>query len=73
MGLFTFFQCGEGGLELTFQYTITESRKLTIYFAFCYPYSYSECQRKLARLDERFSRTAKDPEPTENRIYYHRC
>lgn len=56
----------ESGLRLTFQYSITDCRKLTTFFAFCYPFSYTECQHWLVRLDERFTSTLPDG------VYYYR-
>ena len=60
-------QTVEGGMRLSFQHTIAENRRVTTYFAFCYPYSYSECQKKMARLDERFRQQTDNVD-----IYYHR-
>lgn len=60
----------EEGLRISFQLVISDSRKLTTYFAFCYPYSYGECQRRLARLDEQF-RQPSLPQ-AQDEIYYHR-
>ena len=60
----------EEGLRVSFQLAISDSRKQTTYFAFCYPYSYSECQRRLTRLDEQF-RQPSTPEAADS-IYYHR-
>lgn len=60
----------EEGLRISFQLAISDSRKQTTYFAFCYPHSYSECQRRLTRLDEQFKQPP-TPEAPDN-IYYHR-
>jgi len=39
-------------MSLTFFYRFLDSRPTsTVYFAFSYPWSYSECQEKLAELD----------------------
>ena len=70
-----FRQSVEGvGMKISFQITIHDSRKLTTYFAFCYPYSYSECQRRLAKLDGQYGGRkfpiSDDLDP--NKIYYHR-
>ena len=54
-------------MRLSFQHTIAENRRATTYFAFCYPYSYSECQKKMAKLDERFRQQTGNVD-----IYYHR-
>lgn len=64
----------DGGLKLSFQYTVSENRRLTTYFAFCYPHSYSDCLKKLAKLDERFAATGENDKLGEEdtHIYYHR-
>lgn len=54
-------------MRLSFQHTIAENRRVTTYFAFCNPYSYSECQKKMAKLDERFRQQTGNVD-----IYYHR-
>ena len=63
-------------MHLTFDYTITDSHKRTTYFAFCFPFSYAECQQMLARLDQQFAPgEEKDPishPPHPESIYYHR-
>eukprot|EP00794_Sanderia_malayensis_P004908 gene4908-5555_t len=67
----------DGQFILTFSYTFPEIRNPTVYFAFCYPHSYKECQKKLSQLDKEYS-LQEDGEPSlENHsspssIYYHR-
>lgn len=39
---------------LSFVHRFLEYRGATTYFAFCYPFSYTECQDMLAQLDGRF-------------------
>lgn len=39
---------------LSFVHRFLEHRGATTYFAFCYPFSYTECQDMLAQLDGRF-------------------
>lgn len=39
---------------LSFVHRFLEHRGTTTYFAFCYPFSYTECQEMLAQLDSRF-------------------
>ena len=39
---------------LSFVHRFLEHRGATTYFAFCYPFSYTECQEMLAQLDGRF-------------------
>lgn len=59
-------------MRITFQVTISDSRRLTTYFAFCYPYSYNECQRRLAKLDDHYSISAQTSNPEAHEIYYYR-
>lgn len=54
-----------GQFRLSFQYRITENYRQNVFFAFCYPYSYTECQDKLRRYDEQYS-------SCNDNIYYHR-
>ena len=61
----------EGVYVLSFQATIPDSRKQTLHFAFCYPHSYTDCQKLLSKLDEQYS-TVRGDCPKEDRIYYHR-
>nr|XP_042701361.1 cytosolic carboxypeptidase-like protein 5 isoform X8 [Chrysemys picta bellii] len=50
----------DGGLMMETQFVLSfvhrflEYRGTTTYFAFCYPFSYTECQEMLAQLDSRF-------------------
>jgi len=54
-----------GQFRLSFQYRITENHRQNVFFAFCYPYSYTECQDKLHRYDDLYS-------SCNDNIYYHR-
>ena len=71
-----FFQNIESGMKLSFQYNIPEGRKLTVYFAFCYPYSYAECHRHISKLEQHLH--VHDPERAamgqrdKEEVYYHR-
>ena len=40
-------QTVDGQFLLSFTYRFSESRGGTTYFAFCYPWSYTECQEAL--------------------------
>lgn len=40
---------------LSFKFTMPSEENSTVYFAFCYPYSYSDLQRELDTLEARFS------------------
>lgn len=39
---------------LSFVHRFVEGRGATTFFAFCYPFSYSDCQDLLSQLDQRF-------------------
>lgn len=47
-------QMVETQFVLSFVHRSLEHRGATTYFAFCYPFSYTECQEMLAQLDSRF-------------------
>lgn len=47
-------QMMETQFVLSFVHRFLEYRGATTYFAFCYPFSYTECQEMLAQLDSRF-------------------
>lgn len=62
----------DGQFIMTFTYRF-EYRYSTIYFAFCYPFSYTECQNKLEELDQQFKHCQEDRSPrSPDSIYYHR-
>lgn len=47
-------QVVETQFVLSFVHRFLEHRGATTYFAFCYPFSYTDCQDMLAQLDGRF-------------------
>ena len=53
-------QTVDGQFILSFTYRF-EFRFSTVYFAFCYPYSYTEYQDKLGELDNKFAGRKYDP------------
>uniref|UniRef100_A0A8C5HY36 Cytosolic carboxypeptidase-like protein 5 n=1 Tax=Gouania willdenowi TaxID=441366 RepID=A0A8C5HY36_GOUWI len=58
---------------LTFTHRISEVRKATTYFSFCYPFSYTECQEMLQQLDRSFPNAAQlSPSSTPDTVYYYR-
>lgn len=67
-------------MELSFSYTPPEGRKTVTYFAFCYPFSYTDLQKHLIKIEQRISRilntspssSSPPPPPSEDSIYYHR-
>ncbi|XP_015471318.1 cytosolic carboxypeptidase-like protein 5 isoform X2 [Parus major] len=67
------FQVVETQFVLSFVHRFLEHRGATTYFAFCYPFSYTECQDMLAQLDGRFQdcRHMSPSSPLDS-VYYHR-
>ncbi|NWX39740.1 CBPC5 protein, partial [Steatornis caripensis] len=58
---------------LSFVHRFLERRGATTYFAFCYPYSYKECQEMLTQLDSRFQDCSHmSPSSPPESVYYHR-
>ncbi|NXK89197.1 CBPC5 protein, partial [Formicarius rufipectus] len=66
-------QVVETQFVLSFVHRFLEHRGATTYFAFCYPFSYTECQDMLAQLDGRFQ-DCKHMSPSSplDSVYYHR-
>ncbi|NXH19630.1 CBPC5 protein, partial [Bucco capensis] len=66
-------QMVETQFVLSFVHRFLEHRGATTYFAFCYPFSYSECQEMLAQLDSRFQECRHmSPSSPLDSVYYHR-
>lgn len=67
------FQVVETQFVLSFVHRFLEHRGATTYFAFCYPFSYTDCQDMLAQLDGRFQ-DCKHMSPSSplDSVYYHR-
>uniref|UniRef100_UPI00398E6391 cytosolic carboxypeptidase-like protein 5 isoform X2 n=1 Tax=Pristiophorus japonicus TaxID=55135 RepID=UPI00398E6391 len=67
------YEMVENQFILSFMHRFLEYRGATTYFAFCFPFTYSECQEMLTQLDEKFEYckhlTLRSPADT---IYYHR-
>ena len=57
-------------LYFTYTFSATHKPTSTTYFAFCYPFSYSDSQEKLLKLDRLYGVT--DTESGVASIYYHR-
>ncbi|KAM9155397.1 cytosolic carboxypeptidase-like protein 5 isoform 3-T3 [Pangshura tecta] len=67
------FEMMETQFVLSFVHRFLEYRGTTTYFAFCYPFSYTECQEMLAQLDSRFEECQyMSPSSTLDSIYYQR-
>ncbi|XP_067840475.1 cytosolic carboxypeptidase-like protein 5 isoform X2 [Heptranchias perlo] len=69
----TMYEMVENQFILSYTHRFLEYRGATTYFAFCFPFTYSECQEMLMQLDEKFQYckhlTSRSPADT---IYYHR-
>ncbi|NXS94699.1 CBPC5 protein, partial [Jacana jacana] len=66
-------QMVETQFVLSFVHRFLEHRGATTYFAFCYPFSYTECQEMLAQLDSRFQECRHmSPSSPLDSVYYHR-
>lgn len=71
---------GDEGMTLSFEYSPPEGgrpQRHVVYFAFCFPYSYTECQKNLNRIDKKMNAVSThQPSPSSPRdddsIYYHR-
>lgn len=60
-------QMTETQFVLSFVHRFVEGRGATTFFAFCYPFSYSDCQDLLNQLDQRFL----ENHPTHSRCQPH--
>lgn len=67
------YETVDGQFILTFTYRFLDLKGATAYFAFCFPWSYTETQEQLDQLDTRFA-DAKNLTSKSNpdSIYYHR-
>ncbi|KAJ1158462.1 hypothetical protein NDU88_011150 [Pleurodeles waltl] len=67
------FEMFENQFVLSFVHRFLEYRGATTYFAFCFPFSYADCQEMLNGLDERFSdcKHISSKSPLDS-VYYHR-
>ncbi|XP_051471328.1 cytosolic carboxypeptidase-like protein 5 [Apus apus] len=67
------FEMVETQFVLSFVHRFLEHRGTTTYFAFCYPFSYTDCQEMLAQLDSRFQECQHmSPSSPLDSVYYHR-
>ena len=64
------FENGEQ-FSISFTYRFLEFRGATTYFAFCFPFTYTECQNMLDGIEARFFNVDFDRMPHES-IYMHR-
>ncbi|KAL2773691.1 cytosolic carboxypeptidase-like protein 5 isoform 1 [Daubentonia madagascariensis] len=66
------FEMTETQFVLSFVHRFVEGRGATTFFAFCYPFSYSDCQDLLNQLDQRFPENHPTHTSPLDTIYYHR-
>nr|XP_018876836.2 cytosolic carboxypeptidase-like protein 5 isoform X1 [Gorilla gorilla gorilla] len=66
------FEMTETQFVLSFVHRFVEGRGATTFFAFCYPFSYSDCQELLNQLDQRFPENHPTHSSPLDTIYYHR-
>ncbi|KAM8810022.1 cytosolic carboxypeptidase-like protein 5 [Eudromia elegans] len=67
------FEVVQAQFVLSFVHRFVECRGATTYFAFCYPFSYTECQEMLAQLDGRFDECRHmSPASPLDAVYYQR-
>ncbi|XP_065062283.1 cytosolic carboxypeptidase-like protein 5 isoform X2 [Rhopilema esculentum] len=65
------YQMVDGNFVMTFTYRFPETRAASVFFAFCYPFSYKECQTALSELQDQHM-TRSYVEPLERMIYFHK-
>ncbi|XP_073071545.1 cytosolic carboxypeptidase-like protein 5 isoform X5 [Manis javanica] len=66
------FEMTETQFVLSFVHRFVEGRGATTFFAFCYPFSYNDCQDLLNQLDQRFLENHPSHSSPLDTIYYHR-
>ncbi|BFZ00186.1 hypothetical protein BsWGS_03224 [Bradybaena similaris] len=67
------FENVDGQFILSFVYRFPEVKAATAYFAFSFPWSYTECQEHMQELDKRFEACRNFSSQTDAyNIYYHR-
>ncbi|XP_036405620.1 cytosolic carboxypeptidase-like protein 5 [Megalops cyprinoides] len=67
------FEMAENQFILSFNHRFLEVRGTTTYFAFCYPFSYTECQDMLQQLDQKYIHSMHlSPNSPLDSVYYHR-
>ncbi|KAM8831344.1 cytosolic carboxypeptidase-like protein 5 [Spinachia spinachia] len=66
-------EIADGQFILSFSHRLSEVRGATTYFSFCFPFSYSECQEMMQRLDKSYPNAAQlSPSSAPESVYYHR-
>lgn len=63
----------ETNFIMSFIHRMPEKRDSVTYFAFCFPFSYKDCQDMLEKYDEKFEHCQSQPDKcSPDDIYYHR-
>ncbi|XP_046571721.1 cytosolic carboxypeptidase-like protein 5 isoform X3 [Haliotis rubra] len=67
------YETVDGQFVLSFSYRFPDIKGATVYFAFSYPWSYTESQDRLTELDKQFEHCKNlSPDSRPDSIYYHR-
>ncbi|XP_048256600.1 cytosolic carboxypeptidase-like protein 5 isoform X3 [Haliotis rufescens] len=67
------YETVDGQFILSFSYRFPDIKGATVYFAFSYPWSYTESQDRLTELDKKFEHCKNlSPDSRPDSIYYHR-
>lgn len=68
------FEIQRESMQLSFEYIfpVASAAGHFVFFAFCYPHSYGDCQELLSSLDAAHARSTWDSEMEDSTIYYHR-
>ncbi|KAK7492909.1 hypothetical protein BaRGS_00015856 [Batillaria attramentaria] len=67
------YETVDGQFILSFTYRFPDLRGATCYFAFCFPWSYTESQEQMTALDDKFAKCINmTPESPKDGIYYYR-
>ncbi|XP_067679384.1 cytosolic carboxypeptidase-like protein 5 isoform X2 [Haliotis asinina] len=67
------YETVDGQFVLSFSYRFPDIKGATVYFAFSYPWSYTESQDRLTELDKKFEHCKNlSPDSRPDSIYYHR-
>uniref|UniRef100_A0A8B9HNX1 Cytosolic carboxypeptidase-like protein 5 n=1 Tax=Astyanax mexicanus TaxID=7994 RepID=A0A8B9HNX1_ASTMX len=65
------FKMSDSHFTLSFVHRVLDVRRATTYFAFCYPFSYTDCQDMLLQVDQRLLSNTYALGPADS-LYYHR-
>ena len=51
---YVFLKNTENNFQMSFCFHLPDRKSTTTYFAFCFPFSYDDCQNQLKKLDKEF-------------------